>query len=65
MENKVHIFWEGQKVLQNLHLTLTGTTKDKSKVKISQNFVAFSEYINFTSNDLIKETISCAKYINP
>ena len=31
-------------------LLLTGTTQDKSKVKISQNFVAFSEYMNFTSN---------------
>ena len=30
-------------------LFLTGTTQDKSKVKISQNFVAFSEYINYTS----------------
>ena len=29
---KVHIFWEGH----------------KSKGKISQNFVAFSEYMNFT-----------------
>ena len=28
-------------------LLLTGTTCDKSKVKISQNFVAFSEYMNF------------------
>ena len=28
-------------------LLLTGTTLDKSKVKISQNFVAFSEYMNF------------------
>ena len=29
---------------------LTGTkyTQDKSKVKISQNFVAFSEYMNFS-----------------
>ena len=26
---------------------LTGTTQDKSTVEISQNFVAFSEYINF------------------
>ena len=31
--------------MRNLHLT--GTTKDKSKVKISQNFVAFSENMNF------------------
>ena len=30
-------------------LLLTGTTQDKSKVKISQNSVAFSEYMNFTS----------------
>ena len=30
-------------------LLLTGTTSDKSKVKILQNFVAFSEYINFTN----------------
>ena len=29
-------------------LLLTGTTYDKSKVKISQNFVAFSEYMNFS-----------------
>ena len=29
-------------------LLLTVWTVDKSKVKISQNFVAFSEYTNFT-----------------
>ena len=29
-------------------LLLTGTTQDKSKVKISPNFVAFSEYMIFT-----------------
>ena len=28
-------------------LLLTDTTQDKSKVEISQNFVAFSEYMNF------------------
>ena len=28
-------------------LLLTGTTLDKSKVKISQNLVAFSKYMNF------------------
>ena len=28
-------------------LLLTGTTLDKSKMKISQNVVAFSEYMNF------------------
>ena len=36
-------------------LDLTITTKDKSTVEISQNFVAFSEYMNFvsTSNSTI------------
>ena len=29
------------------YLLLTGTTQDKSKVEITQNFVAFSEYMNF------------------
>ena len=29
---------------------LTGTTQDKSMVEISQNFVAFSEYMNFKKN---------------
>ena len=32
-------------------LLLAGTTKDKSKVKITQNFVAFSEYMNFKYED--------------
>ena len=31
---------------------VSGTTKDKSKVEILQNFVAFSEYINFTTPHL-------------
>ena len=35
-------------------LLLTDTTWDKSKVKISQNFVAFSEYMNFTTKNLHK-----------
>ena len=43
---KVHIFWEGQKILRNLHLT-SYVLPVKSKVKISQNFVAFSKYMNF------------------
>ena len=33
-------------------LLLTCTTQDKSKVEISQNFVAFSEYMNF--NGILK-----------
>ena len=39
---KVHIFWEGHKILRNLHLTFVLCSVVKSKVKISQNFVAFS-----------------------
>ena len=35
-------------------LLLTGTTYDKSKVGISQNFLAFSEYMNF------KKLITCS-----
>ena len=43
-------------------LLLTGTTQDKSKVKISQNFVAFSEYMNFTSccTELETKTSYCS-----
>ena len=46
----VHIFWEGQKILQNLHLTFVQSyvVPVKSKVEISQNILAFSEYMNFT-----------------
>ena len=43
---KVRILWEGHKVLRNLHLVSTVHT-DKRKVEIWQNFVAFSEYMNF------------------
>ena len=47
---KVHIFWEGQKIfLRNLHLTFDWHYK--SKVEISQNFVAFSEHMNFSKNN--------------
>ena len=35
------------KILQNLHLLLSYVVPVKSKEKISQNFVAFSEYMNF------------------
>ena len=45
---KVHIFWEGHKILQNLHLTFVQyAVPVKSKVEISQNFVDFSENMNF------------------
>ena len=38
---KVHIFWEGQRILRNLHLTFDWHYKRQSKVKISRNFLAF------------------------
>ena len=38
------------KCCETLTLLLTVCTVVKSKVKISQNFVAFSEYMNFTEN---------------
>ena len=40
-------FIEGHKILQNLPLTSVCTVV-KNKGKISQNFVSFSEYLNFT-----------------
>ena len=42
---KVHIFWEGHKIFA---LLLTVCSVVKSKGKISHNFVAFSENMNFT-----------------
>ena len=41
-----------------LLLTVCTHTVVKSKVKISQNFVAFSEYMNFKSIILIKAAVS-------
>ena len=43
---KVHIFWEGHKILQNLPLTFD--CMYCSKRNILKNFVVFSEYMNFT-----------------
>ena len=38
---------EGHKILRNLHLYLFYVVTVKSKMEISQNFVAFLEYMNF------------------
>ena len=38
-------------------LLLTESSVVKSKGNISQNFVAFSEYMNFTVDDVIKATL--------
>ena len=37
-------FWEGHKISRNLPLFLSYVVAVESKVKILQNFVAFSEY---------------------
>ena len=46
-------------------LLLTGTTWDKSKVKISQNFVAFSEYMNFSVKMVVEfeELRTCCRFL--
>ena len=51
---KVRISWEGNKIFRNLHLILSYVVPVKCKVEISQNFVAFSEYMTFAINFLIK-----------
>ena len=47
---KVHIFRKGHKILQNLHLTFDWHYIGQ---KTSQNFVAFSEFMNFKSSLLV------------
>ena len=49
---------KAKKFCKILTLLLTGTTQDKSKVKISQNFVAFSEYMNFARYFFISFTLA-------
>ena len=41
------MLWEGHKILRNLPLTFDYSTYSQSKGKSLQNFVAFSEYMNF------------------
>ena len=50
---KVHIFWEGHKFYEISTIDLTVTTWDKSRVNISQNFAAFSEYMNFKNKFIL------------
>ena len=45
---KAHIFWEGHKILWNLDLTFDPMYCSQKEGEDSQNFVAFSEYMNFT-----------------
>ena len=50
---KVHIFWEGLKFFQNLHLTLDWHYIGQKWGGVSQNFVAFSECMNFNNWPLL------------
>ena len=45
---KVHIFWEDHNILRNLQSRFDCYFQDKSTAEISQKFVVFSEYMNFT-----------------
>ena len=58
---KVHIFWEGHKILRNLPLTFNYSTYSQKKVNISQNFIAFSEYMNF--NYVLRVVSKCHNYL--
>ena len=50
LPGKVNIFWEGHNFSQNLHRKFVlYVVPVKSMVEILQNFVAFSEYMNFTA----------------
>ena len=50
--NLMFIYAESTKFSKIFNLLLTVCTVVKSKLKISQNFVAFSEYMNFNINIL-------------
>ena len=52
---KVHIFWEGHNLCEISTLLWSYVVLVKSKVEILQNFVSFSEYMNFTQNKQINE----------
>ena len=46
---KLHIFWEAHKMFQNLHqLHICPIYCQSNMVRILQNFVNYSEYMNFT-----------------
>ena len=47
MSSKVHIFWEGHKILQNLHRRFDHYYIGQIYGGDLEKFVAFSEYMNF------------------
>ena len=62
---KVHIFREGHKILRNLHrrFDLSYLVPVKSTVEILQNFVAFSEYMNFNRLKIVRLFVGFAFYV--
>ena len=48
--SKVHIFWEGHKIMRNLPLTFDYSTTVKSKGNISQNYKRPIFFTRFISN---------------
>ena len=52
--NKVEVLWEGHNILRNHHFRFDVYYNTvKSKLEISQNFVGFSEYLNFKKVDFL------------
>ena len=47
VHSKVDIFWEGHKILRNLHQLFVLCTASQM---IGEDFMAFSEYMNFNTN---------------
>ena len=56
--NKVHIFWEGQKILRNLYQLVDCQYIGQTIGEDFANFLAFSEYMNFTAKKHSENTLT-------
>ena len=54
ISHKIHIFWEGHNILGNLHQLFVLCIASQI-MEISQNFLAFSEYMNFKITILVEK----------
>ena len=63
IHSKVHIFWEGHKIFEIFTLVLSYVAPVKIKMKISQNFVASSEFMNFKSAGCIEKGVLSKYFI--
>jgi hypothetical protein len=64
---KVHIFWEGHKILQSSTVDLSYVVPVKSMAEILQNSVPFSEYMNFKTaivHCAWARTCGCVKHLS-